>query len=254
MLTDPGIEAIPPAEREVIGEKVTHRLAQEPGSYKVPGYVRQVARRRDTGRVLAPAAPAGVLGRAAVDVSFLAGLLVEKFRWHLPLYRQHARLADAGIAVSRRSLTNWAGRAIDLLRPVVEAQSGHILSGDVIAMDETSIKAGRTGPGKMRAAYFWPVYGQDGELVFHYAPSRAHQHVEGFLGAFSGTLLTDGYSGVRGVCRASRHRPRALLGAYPAQVRGGEERRSGRGRTGAVADRGAVPGREEDPQEEASGS
>ena len=192
-VADPGIEAIPEAEREVIGEKVTHRLAQAPGSYKILRYVRQVVKRRDTGEVRTPAAPPNVLGRAAVDVSFLAGLLVDKFRYHLPLHRQHRRLADGGIRVSRRSLTNWAGRAIDLLEPVVTAQAAHILSGDVVAMDETSIKAGRTGPGKMRQAYFWPVYGQDGELVFHYAPSRAHKHVEAFLGDFSGTLLSDGY-------------------------------------------------------------
>ena len=192
-VADPDIEAIPEAEREVIGEKVTHRLAQAPGSYKILRYVRRVVKRRDTGEVRTPAAPPNVLGRAAVDVSFLAGLLVDKFRYHLPLHRQHRRLADGGIRVSRRSLTNWAGRAIELLEPVVSAQAAHILSGDVVAMDETSIKAGRTGPGKMRQAYFWPVYGQDGELVFHYAPSRAHKHVEAFLGDFSGTLLSDGY-------------------------------------------------------------
>ena len=118
-----------------------------------------------------PPAPPNVLGRAAVDVSFLAGLPVDKFRYHLPPHRQHGRLADSGIRVSRRSLTNWAGRAIDLLEPVVSAQAAHILSGDIVAMDETSIKAGRIGPGKMRQAYFWPVYGQAGELVFHYAPN-----------------------------------------------------------------------------------
>ena len=32
-VTDPAIEAIPEAEREVIGEKVSYRLAQQPGSY-----------------------------------------------------------------------------------------------------------------------------------------------------------------------------------------------------------------------------
>jgi hypothetical protein len=45
----------------------------------------------------------------------------------------------------------------------------------------------------MRQAYFWPIYGEEGEIVFHYAPSRAHSHVEAFLGAFRGTLLSDGY-------------------------------------------------------------
>ena len=34
-VTDPAIETIPQAEREVIGEKVSYRLAQQPGSYVV---------------------------------------------------------------------------------------------------------------------------------------------------------------------------------------------------------------------------
>ena len=193
-VVDPAIEAIPEAEREVVGEKVSHRLAQEPGSYKVLKYVRRVIKRRDTGELLTPPAPPNVLERTAVDVSFLAGMLVDKFRYHLPLHRQHRRLADSGIRVSRSSLTNWAGRAIDLLEPVTAAQAAHIRQGDVIAMDETSIKAGRVAPGKMRGAYFWPVYGEEDEIVFHYAPSRAHKHVEAFLGDFQGTLLSDGYA------------------------------------------------------------
>ena len=61
-------------------------------------------------------------------------------------------------------------------------------------MDETSIKAGRTAPGKMRQAYFWPVYGDQDEIVFHYAPTRQHRHVETFLNGFKGTLLSDGYA------------------------------------------------------------
>ncbi|MDT0499337.1 transposase, partial [Algiphilus sp. W345] len=79
---------------------------------------------------------------------------------HLPLYRQHQRLADAGIQVSRSSLTQWTQRAIDLLRPIVEAQHRHLLQSRVLAMDETPIKAGREKQGKLRQAYLWPIYGQ----------------------------------------------------------------------------------------------
>jgi len=60
-------------------------------------------------------------------------------------------------------------------------------------MDETPIKAGLKKKGKMRQAYFWPVYGEDDEMVFCYAPSRAHHHVERILGEYTGTLLSDGY-------------------------------------------------------------
>ena len=194
-VTDPAIEAIPQAEREVIGEKVSYRLAQQPGSYVVLKYVRQVVKRRDTQAILTAPAPANVLERSGADVSFLAAMLVDKFCWHLPIYRQHRRLLDAGITLSRSTLVNWTGRAIDLLAPIADAQSAQVLSSQVLAMDETSIKAGRKAKGKMRTGWLWPVYGDADEVVFHYASSRAHRHVHAFLGNFRGTLLSDGYDG-----------------------------------------------------------
>ena len=194
-VTDPAIEAIPEPEREVIGEKVSYRLAQHPGSYVVLKYVRPVVKRRDTQAILTAAAPANVLERSGADVSFLAAMLVDKFCWHLPIYRQHQRLLDAGITLSRSTLVNWASRAIDLLAPITDAQSAHVLASQVLAMDETSIKAGRKAKGKMRTGWLWPVYGDCDEVVFHYAPSRAHRHVHAFLGEYCGTLLSDGYDG-----------------------------------------------------------
>lgn len=194
MVSDPETEAIPEDQREVIGEKISYRLAQRPGSYVILKYIRAVIKRRDTQRIVTAAAPANVLEKSAVDVSFLAGMLIDKFCYHLPLYRQHQRLEQCGIQLSRSSLTNWTGRAVDLVKPIVEAQCRHQLQGQVLTMDETPVKAGRQKKGKMRRAYFWPVYGEDDEIVFHYAPSRAHRHVQSFLGDFKGTLLSDGYS------------------------------------------------------------
>ena len=190
---DPAVESIPESERVVVGEKVTHRLAQRPASYEVLKYVRPVVKRRDTGELASARAPANVLERTAADVSLLAGMLVDKFRHHLPLHRQHRRMADAGIALSRASLTNWTGRAIDLLEPIAAAQTAHVLESRVLAMDETPVKAGRAEPGRMRQGYFWPIYGDDDEVVFPFAPTREHRHVEAFLGDFEGVLSSDGY-------------------------------------------------------------
>ncbi len=192
-VSDPAIEAIPAERRVRIGEKVTYRLAQRPGSYVILEYVRPVYKLLDEVRILTTAAPVNVLEKSVADVSFLAAMLVEKFCYHLPLYRQHQRLLQSGIQLSRSTLTSWAGRAIDLLRPIVDAQAQHLLQSRVLAMDETPIKAGRQGKGKLRQAYFWPIYGEDDEIVFRYAPSRAHHHVQAFLGGFSATLLSDGY-------------------------------------------------------------
>lgn len=190
---DPEIEAIPEDRRELIGEKVTYRLAQRPGSYVVLEYTRPVYKLLDDQTIVTTPAPANVLDKSMVDVSFLAGMLIDKFCYHLPLYRQHQRLIQSGIQVSRSSLTTWTGRGIDLLRPIVDAQCRNTLQSRVLAMDETPIKAGRKKKGKMRQAYFWPIYGDADEMVFHYASSRAHRHVQDFLGDFKGTLLSDGY-------------------------------------------------------------
>ena len=190
---DAAVEAIPESERVAVGEKVVCKLAQERASYRVLRYVLPVVKRRDTGELVSARAPANVLERTAADVSLLAGMLVDKFRHHLPLHRQHRRMADAGIVVSRSSLTNWAGRAADLLAPVAAAQTAHVLESRVLAMDETPIKAGLKEPGRMRQGYFWPIHGEDDEIVFPYAPTREHRHVEAFLGEFRGTLVSDGY-------------------------------------------------------------
>jgi transposase len=190
---DPAIEALPESARECIGEKVTYRLAQRPASYELMKYIRKVYKILATQEIVTTISPPTVLEKCVADVSLLAGILTDKFLYHLPLYRQHQRITAAGIQVSRGSLTNWSSRAIDLLEPIYAAQFSHVLLSRVLAMDETPIKAGRREKGKLRQCYFWPIYGQDNEVVFPFATSRAHSHVPTFLGAFTGTLLSDGY-------------------------------------------------------------
>jgi len=192
---DPKIEAIPEEYREVIDEKVTHRLAQRPGSYVVLEYRRAVVKDKRSDCLHTPSAPTNVLEGSLADVSFLAGMLIDKFCYHLPLYRQHQRLAMSGITVSRSTLTQLVERAVTLLKPIYDAQLKHILLSKVLAMDETPVKAGRGKPGKMKQAWFWPVYGQDDEVCFIFSPSRGSQVVVDALGEhFSGTLVTDGHS------------------------------------------------------------
>lgn len=181
---------------EIIGTQTTFRLAQQPASYVVLEYRRPVLKRKDTEQPEPCPAPANVLDRSIADVSLLVGLLIDKFQYHLPLYRQHQRITQAGIQLSRATLTNLSKRAIELLRPIVQAQLDNVLLSRVLAMDETPIKAGKSGKGKMKQAWFWPLYGEQDEIVFTYSSSRARQHIETVLGnVFDGTLLSDGYAG-----------------------------------------------------------
>ena len=184
-------------EYEVISEKISYRLAQRPGSYVILKYVRPVIKRHDTQILSCPAAPVGVIDGSRADVSFIAGMMLDKFAFHLPLYRQHQRLVDAGIDVSRPWMTQLMQTAGALLEPIHAAQLDSIRTSRVKAMDETAIKAGRAGPGKMKAAYFWPLYGEQDEICFLYYPSRAARHVQEALGPSppaGAVLQTDGYA------------------------------------------------------------
>jgi len=196
VVADPALEGlVEGVDYTVVSEKKSYRLAQQPAAYTVLEIVRPVVKLAQTGALRAPAAPPSVLPGSYADVSLLAGMLVDKFRFYLPLYRQHQRLAAAGVTVSRAALTNWVHRTGELLEPIYDAQLASILASQVLAMDETPIRAGRKKgkPGKMKTAYFWPVYGDRDEVAFPFAPTRAHHHVEAILGDFQGTLVSDGY-------------------------------------------------------------
>jgi transposase len=180
---------------EVIDTRLSHKLAQRPSSYVVLQYEIPVIKHKAQGVVTTAVMPTQVLDGCLADVSLLAGLLTDKFLYHLPLYRQHQRLAREGITVSRASLTNWVKRSIELLRGIVESQLAHVLQSKVLAMDEVPIKAGLQTQGKMQQGYFWPIYGEDDEVVFTFNLSRGKKHIEDLLNArFQGTLVTDGYA------------------------------------------------------------
>jgi len=196
-LAAPEAAGLAPEEFEVISHKDTYRLAQRPGSYVVINYRRPVIKLKATQAIVCPSAPTGVIEGSRADVSFVAGLLLDKFAYHLPFYRQHQRLTDAGITVSRPWLTQIGQQGVALLEPIYAAQFESIRSSRVKAMDETPIKAGRSEPGKLKAAYFWPVYGQLDEVCFPFFESRRAEHVEQALGlthAEGAVLLSDGYA------------------------------------------------------------
>ena len=136
---NPKMEGLAEDAYEVIGEKVTHRLAQRPGSYVILKYVRPLIKRSDTQTL---ACPPAVLEGGRAEVSFLAGLVVDKFLYHLPLYRQHQRLLAAGITVSRQWLTQQVLAVALLLAPLVAAMLEEIRACRVRQWAETQSRPG----------------------------------------------------------------------------------------------------------------
>lgn len=196
-LKAPETEGLSPEQYEIICYKESFRLAQRPGSYVVLNYRRPVIKLKASQAIVCPGAPVGVIEGSRADVSFIAGTLIDKFVYHQPLYRQHLRMEDNGITTSRPWMTQTVQRGIALIEPIYDAQFDSIRASRVKAMDETPIKAGRAGPGKLKSAYFWPVYGERDEVCFPFFESRRIEHVEQALGLTPverGVLLSDGYA------------------------------------------------------------
>jgi transposase len=190
---NPALDELSEDEYQHVEERVTYRLAQRPGAYVVLKYVQKTVKNKKDGTLSRPSLPPAVIERSFTDVSFLAGLIIEKFQYHLPLYRQHQRLQAAGITIDRSTLTKLVHRSAQLLEPVYHALLSSILHSDVLTMDETPIKAGRA-KGKMKQAFLWPLYGDKDEIAFLFSPTRAQNVVRTALSGFEGTLLTDGYA------------------------------------------------------------
>lgn len=200
-IENPEVKGLSEDAYQVISTKTTHHLAQRPGSYVILKYVRDVVKINsvdddNSNTLVCAPAPVSVFEKSRADVSFLSGLLIDKFLYHLPLYRQHQRLKAAGVDVSRAWLTQLVHQSGDLLEPIFDAQLDSIRASRVKILDETPVKAGRKAKGKMRQAYYWPVFGERDEIAFVYCSSREHHHVFEILGTEphkDSVVVSDGY-------------------------------------------------------------
>ncbi|MCG5499871.1 hypothetical protein [Ectothiorhodospira lacustris] len=66
---------------EVIDHKVTHRLAQRPGSYVILEHRRPVLKHKQQQTLTSPPTPETVLEKSIADVSLVAGMMVDKFAY-----------------------------------------------------------------------------------------------------------------------------------------------------------------------------
>lgn len=190
----PELEGENKEQYEIVSTEASYKLAQKPGAYVVLKYVKTKVKHKENGGMKTTPMPSSVFGSSVADVSFLAGMIIDKSMYHLPLYRQHQRLQDSKIMLSRSSLTSMFHSSLSLLEPIYNSQLDSIRASAMLWMDETPMKAGRKELGKMRESYVWPVMGDKREVCFVWKESRAHKHVKEILGdKFEGVLLTDGY-------------------------------------------------------------
>ncbi len=182
-----------------IGEHVSEKLDIEPMTFFVRRDVHpQYACRTCETIVAEPVAPS-ILDRGLAAPGLLAQVAIQKYTDHLPLYRQEAIFARAGITLSRTTLAEWIGAVGVALQPLVDALRTKLLASHVLHADETPVAQLDPGAGKTKRAYLF-AYRNTGEqpiVLFDYCPSRAGKHAAAFLGNWRGALMVDDYAGYK---------------------------------------------------------
>ena len=182
-----------------IGEEVTRKLANKPGSY----YIKEIVRlkyalpQNSMGGIRISPMPEGLLSRCQADESLLADILVKKFADHLPLYRISEMLGRHQIGISRQILCQWVLRAGEALKPLYNEMVRQVLQSNNIFVDETPIDMLDPGKGKTHQAYMWVIVGgkeaNPAYRVYNFRTNRQHSNAIDLLKNFRGTLHSDKY-------------------------------------------------------------
>jgi len=185
------------------GEDVSEQLERMPASFKVIRHVRPKFACAGCESVVEAPAPARPIDRGLPGPGLLAHVLVSKYGDHLPLYRQSQIYAREGVDLDRSTLAGWVGAASELLTPLVDEISKHVLAGAKIHADDTPVPVLAPGSGKTKTGRLW-TYVRDARpagcstapaVWFAYSEDRKGEHPRRHLKGFKGALQADAYSG-----------------------------------------------------------
>lgn len=187
----------------VIGEDKTERLDRVPAQYRVivtrrPKY----GCRACEGAIVQAPAPERLIKNGIPTEGLVATVVVDKYAWHMPLYRQAQMMALQGLPVDRATLAFWVGTAAAELKPIYARMKELLLGSARIAVDETRAPVLDPGRGRTKTGYFWaisrderPWGGSDPPgVVYSYAPGRGAEHAMALLAGYSGIVQCDGYA------------------------------------------------------------
>jgi transposase len=141
--------------------------------------------------------PKQPIAKSIATPGLLATVIDAKFNRHMPLYRQEAMFREAGISVTRGTLSNWLIKSADLLKPLVKLLEADIHDYDIAYADETSLQVLKEKDRlATQKSYMWLFIGGPPEkraFVYQYHPTRSHQVPLNFFADFSGYLHADCY-------------------------------------------------------------
>ncbi len=127
--------------------------------------------------------------------SLLAEILLQKYEYHVPFYRQVRQFKHLGLDIPESTLNGWFKPVSELLKPLYEALKTEVIDTDYIQVDETILPVIDKEKHKAAKKYLWTVRSVMKKMVFfHYDyGSRSTKTAKDLLGTYRGLLQSDGY-------------------------------------------------------------
>jgi hypothetical protein len=142
---------------------------------------------------MAPKA-AAPLPKALAGGSLLTEVVVNRYQYHLPFYRQSKILASYDAVIPDNTLGHWVQESGQGLLPVYQALWESMLQARYLQVDETPVKILKPEKQGYLWTYLAPVLGK-GLVFFELSLTRSGSVAEKRLASFTGLLQTDGYNG-----------------------------------------------------------
>jgi transposase len=212
----------------VIGEETSQRLDVIPAQFRVIVTHRpKFACRACEEAVVQAPAPERLIKGGLPTEAMVAFVLVAKYAWHLPLYRQAQMLLAQGLDIKRAVLAFWVGYAAAELKPLYLCLREHILRSGKIAIDETVAPVLDPGRGCTKKGYFWAIARDDRPwggtappaVAYSYAPGRGAVHALKLLEHYRGVVQCDGYAAYKTVAADAHAGDRITLAFCWAHLR-----------------------------------
>lgn len=144
--------------------------------------------------VMSPKLPAP-LPKAMAGGSLLTDVIVSKYQYHLPLYRQSKIFASFNADIPDNTLGNWVMQTgAELMPLLLPAMWQATLTTNYLQVDETPVKVQKPNKQGYLWTYSAPLVGR-GLVVFEFSLTRSSMVAEERLAKFKGLLQTDGYAG-----------------------------------------------------------
>lgn len=189
-----------------IGEEISEKLDIIPAIIRVIKHIRPKYACRccegieDDGAAvkIAPVHPQ-IIPKGIASGGLLAHVLTAKFEDALPFYRQEKQFDRLGVQIGRATMCNWAVKAADACRPLLDLLCQEIRSGPLINIDETTVQVLKEpGRSPTTKSYMWIFRGgvpDKPSLIYRYHPTRSGDVAAAFVNGYEGAVQTDGYSG-----------------------------------------------------------